>query len=212
MNSNPQNHLEFPAQLWQSFAESRSPVRCAPGHMIYLQGTTATCFYYLKSGTVKSFANSEDGAERILRLYPAGSLVGAAAFFDEMPRVSSAIAMTSCEVVPIDRVLVQREFARDPALAMSMIQYLARGVRLLSDQLDDMAFHPAPKRLARCLLLQMDEKHYISTTQEEIATAISSSRITVNRILSDFAKAGWISRSYGKIQITDSPALENFLE
>lgn len=211
MESIPERHLDFPAALWQSFAEGRAAVRCAPGHLIYLQGTTATCFYYLKSGSVKSFVQSEEGNERQLRIYTAGSLIGAAAFFDELPRVSSAMALDTCEVIPIDRGLVQREFARDPDLAMSMVQYLARTVRLLSNQVDDMAFHAAPKRLARYLLLQMGADHQLVTTQEELATAISSSRVTINRILSDFVKQGVLATSYGKIRILDVSVLETLL-
>lgn len=204
-------HLDFPAALWHSFAQGRAAVRCAPGHLIYLQGTTATCFYYLKSGSVKSYTQSEEGGERLLRIYPAGSLIGAAAFFDELPRISSAVALSVCEVIPIDRGLVSREFSRDPALAMSMVQYLARAVRLLSDQVDDMAFHPAPQRLARTLLLQMGRAGQVATTQEELATAISASRVTVNRILADFTQRGWVETGYGGISVKNTEALQQFL-
>ena len=70
------NHeLDFPAGIWEPFARSRPPVRCSPWYLIYLQDTEATCFYYLKSGKVKSFIQSEDGGERVLNLYtPAASL------------------------------------------------------------------------------------------------------------------------------------------
>lgn len=35
-----------------------------------------------------------------------GSLFGEASFLDELPRVSSAVALTPCQLVPIDRELV----------------------------------------------------------------------------------------------------------
>ena len=147
------NHeLDFPAGIWEPFAKSRPPVRCSPGYLIYLQNTQATCFYYLKSGKVKSFIQSEDGGERVLNLYTAGSLFGEASFFDELPRVSSAVAVVPCEIVPIDRELVTQEFARNPELALAMMQYLARTVRLLSGQVDQMAFRPARWRVANYLL------------------------------------------------------------
>lgn len=98
--------LDFPAHIWAPFAQGRPPIRCSPGYLIYLQGTEATCFYYLKEGQVRSFIQSEDGAERALNVYGPGSLFGEASFFDELPRVSSAVALTSCEIVAIDRELV----------------------------------------------------------------------------------------------------------
>ena len=192
------NHeLDFPAGIWEAFAKSRPPVRCSPGYLIYLQNTEATCFYYLKSGKVKSFLQSEDGGERVLNIYRAGNLFGEASFFDELPRVSSAIALSSCEIVPIDRELVTQEFARNPELALAMMKYLARTVRLLSGQVDQMAFRPARWRVAT-----------VSCTQEDIAAAVSASRVTVSRVLSDFSRAGWIALGYRTIALLEPKRLK----
>ena len=110
--------LDFPSQLWAPFALSRPPIRCSAGYLIYLQNTEATCFYYLKSGRVKSYIQSADGAERVLNIYPAGSLFGEASFFDKLPRVSSAVALSPCELVPIDRELAAQAVSGDPELAL----------------------------------------------------------------------------------------------
>ena len=196
------NHeLDFPAGIWEPFAKSRPPVRCSPGYLIYLQNTQATCFYYLKSGKVKSFIQSEDGGERVLNLYTAGSLFGEASFFDELPRVSSAVAVVPCEIVPIDRELVTQEFARNPELALAMMQYLARTVRLLSGQVDQMAFRPARWRVANYLLTLSPAGGPVSCTQDDIAAAVSASRVTVSRVLADFARQGWVELGYRTISL-----------
>ena len=196
------NHeLDFPAGIWEPFAKSRPPVRCSPGYLIYLQNTQATCFYYLKSGKVKSFIQSEDGGERVLNLYTAGSLFGEASFFDELPRVSSAVAVVPCEIVPIDRELVTQEFARNPELALAMMQYLARTVRLLSGQVDQMAFRPARWRVANYLLTLSPAGGPVSCTQDDIAAAVSASRVTVSRVLADFARTGWVELGYRTISL-----------
>ena len=200
--------LSLPLERWRAFAEGRPAVRCSPGHLIYLQDTEATCFYYLKKGRVKSFIQSADGAERVLNLYRAGSLFGEASFFDELPRVSSAIALTPCELVPIDRELLTQAVATDPALAMSMLKYLARTVRLLSGQLDDMAFRPVPWRLARFLLSYADQSSLVRCTQEEIASSISASRVTVSRALNQFARKGLLTLGYGEIRIRNPDGLK----
>jgi CRP/FNR family transcriptional regulator len=196
------NHeLDFPAGIWEPFAKSRPPVRCSPGYLIYLQNTQATCFYYLKSGKVKSFIQSEDGGERVLNLYTAGSLFGEASFFDELPRVSSAVAVVPCEIVPIDRELVTQEFARNPELALAMMQYLARTVRLLSGQVDQMAFRPARWRVANYLLTLAGRDGMVSCTQEDIAAAVSASRVTVSRVLNEFTRSGWVELGYRTISL-----------
>ena len=203
------NHeLDFPAGIWEGFARSRPPVRCSSGYLIYLQNSQATCFYYLKSGKVKSFLQSEDGGERVLNLYSAGNLFGEASFFDELPRVSSAVALTPCEIVPIDRELVTQEFARDPELALAMMKYLARTVRLLSGQVDQMAFRPARWRVANYLLTLSPASGSLSCTQDDIAAAVSASRVTVSRILGEFARAGWVELGYRSILLLHPEPLQ----
>ena len=200
--------LVFPAHIWAPLAQRRPPVRCSPGYLIYLQGSEATCFYYLKAGQVRSFIQSEDGAERALHVYGPGSLFGEASFFDELPRVSSAVALTSCEIVPIDRELVTEEIEKDPELALAMMKYLARTVRLLSGQLDDMAFRPVPCRLARFLLAGADKAGMVRCTQEEIASSISASRVTVSRTLNQLARDGLVELQYRGVLVRDRPGLE----
>jgi len=201
------DNTDFPLEIWLPFLRQRPIVRCSPGYLIYLQGTDATCFYFLKEGRVKSFIHSEDGAEQVLTVYEAGSLFGEAAFFDELPRVSSAIAITPCQLVPIDRELVSEQFVQNPALAMSMIRYLARKVRMLSDHLDHIAFRPAKWRLAEHLLSLLPDDNFVQCNQEEIAAAISASRVTVSRLLNDLARDGLVELGYRKIRIIDREML-----
>ena len=200
--------LDFPVELWRPFAQDRPSVRCSSGYLIYLQGTEATCFYYLKKGKVKSFIQSEDGAERTLNLYQQGSIFGEASFFDELPRVSSAVALTDCQIVAIDRELVTQEIAKHPELALAMMKYLARTVRLLSGQVDQMAFRPARWRVGRFLLSLSPDGGTAQCTQEDIAAAVSVSRITVSRILNAFAREGLVKIGYGTVQVLNPKALD----
>lgn len=199
---------DFPAQLWLPLAQNRAAIHCPAGFLIYLQDTEATCFYYLKQGEVKSILQSENGDERVLNLYHAGSIFGAASFFDELPRVSSAVALTHCQIVPIDREQVTQEIAKNPALALSMMKYLARTVRILSEQVDQMAFRPAKWRLAQHLLALPRVSGQINCTQDDIAASISVSRVTVNRILNELSRENIIKLQYGALTVLDCAALQ----
>lgn len=203
-----QLELGLPADIWRPFVADRPAVRCSTGYLIYMQNTEATCFYYLKQGRVKSFIQSADGAERVLHIYHQGSLFGEASFFDEQPRVSSAVALAPCELIPIDRELVTLEFSKNPELALAMLKYLARTVRMLSDQVDDMAFRPATWRVARFLTTRSKNSAPLAYTQDEIAASVSTSRVTVSRILNQFARDGLIENGYRNIEILNSEELE----
>ena len=85
-----------------------------------------------------------------------------------------------------------------------MMKYLARTVRLLSSQVDQMAFHPARWRVASYLL----SPGSLTCTQEDIAAAVSASRVTVSRILNEFAQRGWIRLGYRKIALLQPERLK----
>ena len=87
--------------IWAPLAEGQPTHHREPGQMIYLQDTEAAQFYYILTGTVKCFISSPDGDERTLALHHGGELIGEASFFDRQPRVSSAVAVTPCELLSL---------------------------------------------------------------------------------------------------------------
>lgn len=194
--------------IWSPLAEGQAVLPYSPGQLIYLQDTEAQVFYYIVSGTVRCFLSAPTGEERTLTLHHAGDLIGEAAFFDKQPRVSSAVAVTPCTLVSIDRPHLEEVFSRRPDLAVSMLEYLARTVRLLSAHVDS-AFLQADRRLARYLLtLVPDENGILSCTHEELGAAVGLSRVTVSRTLSKFAKDGLIRTGYRSLAILDRKALD----
>ena len=196
--------------IWTPLAEGRSPRTYAPGQLIYLQDTQPTEFYYLQEGSARSFISSPEGAERLLTLHHGGDLMGEASFFDQCPRVSSAVAVTKCKVISVDSRQLERVFQAHPELAFPMLRYLARTVRLLSGHVDDITFRPADRRLAGALLRQAGEDGMVRTTHEELGSAVGASRVTVSRVLAQFAKSGWIKTGYGTVTVIDQSALERF--
>ncbi|HIW94319.1 MAG TPA: Crp/Fnr family transcriptional regulator [Candidatus Flavonifractor merdipullorum] len=200
--------MQSSANIWSPLAEGQAVLPYSPGQLIYLQDTEAQVFYYIVSGTVRCFLSAPTGEERTLTLHHAGDLIGEAAFFDKQPRVSSAVAVTPCTLVSIDRPHLEEVFSRRPDLAVSMLEYLARTVRLLSAHVDS-AFLQADRRLARYLLtLIPDENGILSCTHEELGAAVGLSRVTVSRTLSKFAKDGLIRTGYRSLVILDRKALD----
>lgn len=199
--------LRAMSDIWHPLAEGQSVKVYTPGQLIYLQDTEAQQFYYILSGTVKVFISSDEGNERTLTLHRAGSLIGEAAFFDRQPRVSSAVAVTRCELVSVDRARLSEVFAAHPDLAVSMLEYLARTVRLLSGHVDG-AFLSADRRVARHLLSLPVEDGMVPSTHEEIGFSVGVSRVTVSRVLGDFERKGWLRTGYRSVVLLDRGALE----
>ena len=197
--------------IWTTLADGQPIQHKEPGQLIYLQETRAECFYYIVSGTVKCFISSPEGDERILTLPHAGELIGEAAFFDQQPRMSSAMAVTKCELVAVDRQRLEQVFASYPGLAIAMLEDLARRVRLLSEHVDG-EFLQADKRIARHLLSLIPEADgRLRCTHEEIGASVGVSRVTVSRVLGEFDRKGWVQTGYKLLRLLDRPALEHFL-
>ncbi|MGN0501581.1 MAG: Crp/Fnr family transcriptional regulator [Ruminococcus sp.] len=196
----------------QQIFESLGTVRnFAKGEIIYRQGDLASTFCYLKKGRVSVFMTSIDGMEKTLNTASKGELLGEGAFFDKKPRVSSARAVTNCEVVMIDEQTLTNLFAKHPKLAFELLEILSNRIRLLSAQLDSMTFLQADARIAR-LLLQSEKDGRVSLTHEEIAAAVGVSRVTVSKTLGKFSANGDISTAYRKIIIKNRERLEEMSE
>jgi CRP/FNR family cyclic AMP-dependent transcriptional regulator len=196
---------------WAVLEKSHPPKIFEKGEMIYWQGSHAEEFYYLKSGRVRIFLCSENGSEKTLSVTKPGRIFGEAAFFDGLPRVSSARAVTRSEVVPITRRRLMECIRQEPQLAVSLFAYLAQTIRMLSAQLDTVAFQNADERIARLLLQLSAEGKTVSATHEDLAALAGVSRVTVSRILSDFCRRGWIQTQYREIRVIDIDALRRFL-
>ena len=194
---------------WTLLAEGRSPRKYRIGQLIYLQGTRPECFYYLISGSVRSFISSSAGEERVLTIHRAGDLMGEASFFDGCPRVTSATALEDCRILTIDRPQLDAAFQRHPELALPMLQHLARTVRMLSDHVESSSL-PAQQRVARWLLAQpLGEGGALKATHEGIGQAVGLSRVTVSRVLGELAARGLVELGYRSIAILDWDVLEN---
>ena len=196
------------AHIWSPLAEGRKPRVYAPGQFIYLQGSEADTFFYLVSGAARSFISSESGGERALTVHRAGDLMGEASFFDECPRVSSAVALVRSEAVSIDRDRLNAVFQVHPDLALPMLQYLARTVRMVTGHVDDMSFLRADQRVARYLLSIPEENGLLICTHEEIGFSVGVSRVTVSRVLGEFSRRGWVETAYRGVRLRDRRALQ----
>ncbi|MCI8479195.1 MAG: Crp/Fnr family transcriptional regulator [Oscillospiraceae bacterium] len=208
-SAQPNDSFNLPDDLWAPFTAERTPIRYQPGQLIYLQGTQALQFYYILRGTARCFMTSEEGDERTLTLHSAGALIGEAAFFDGEPRISSAVAVTSCTLISIDRLHFTQVIAKHPDLAFSMLHYLARTIRLLSSHVDG-SFLSADRRVARHLLSLPAAGNIIHCTHEEMGTSIGASRVTVSRVLSAMEHHGWLKTGYRSVQILNREAIAQF--
>lgn len=192
----------------QAVFEKEKPVKnILKGSIIYHQGDKARCFYYLKKGRVKVVMTSADGMEKTLSTASAGEILGEAAFFDKMPRISSAYALTNIEVISVDEAKLLTLIKDNPKLALELLEIQATRIRQLSSQIDAITFMKADGRIAS-LLLQSASSNIVNYTHEEIAGIVGVSRVTVSKILNRFKREGLLKTDYGKIVLMNTVELK----
>jgi len=197
--------------IWSVLEESHTPHIYQKERMIYWQEALAGEFYYLKSGKVKIFLSAENGMEKTLTILDSSSIFGEAAFFDGLPRVSSAKTLVKSEIIVVTRQSLMDCIRKEPQFAMSLLTYLSKTIRMLSAQVNSMTFLQADQRLAQ-LLLQLSVNKAVHTTHDDLAALAGVSRVTVSRILSEFAQKGWTATHYREVELLDEEGLKNFIK
>jgi CRP/FNR family transcriptional regulator, cyclic AMP receptor protein len=128
-------------------------------------------------------------------------MFGALSMFDPGPRIASATAIAAVRAVSIDVDALRWGIVGRPKLAEEFLRMMASRVRRSDDDLTDLIFYDGPGRVAK-RLLQLAQRFGThedgalrvihDLTQEEMAQLVGSSRETVNKSLSAFARRGWI--------------------
>ncbi|OBR96804.1 cAMP receptor protein [Clostridium ragsdalei P11] len=204
--------IGIPTELFETF-KTKPAQMFKNNQIIYRQGEIAKNFYYLKKGRVQAFVNSPDGLEKILTIYKKGEIFGEASFFDGFPRMSSAKTFSDSEIININKSDIMLYFQREPLLALNFIELLSKKVRMLSNEIDNISFLPAEKRITQYLLnMSLYTNCSIDCTHEDIGKAVGVSRVTVSRTLSKFSQYQWINTKYKKILVLNKNALLKFLE
>lgn len=205
------NGIELSPEIAQIFEALNYPRTYEKNTVLYTQGETAKEFFYLKKGRVRVFITSENGMEKTLTTIGKGTILGEAAFFDEKPRVSSAMTVSKSEIIAVHKEKLKESIRSKPEIAMALLRMQAQTIRMLSAQVDSITFLQADSRIAEFLLQSAvlnNGEWIVQATHEEIASVIGTSRVTVSKIVNTFAEKGILRTGYRKIIILSPERLE----
>jgi CRP-like cAMP-binding protein len=124
--------------------------------------------------------------------------------------MSTAVAMTECEIMRLEKVAIIRVLHEEPAFSeMFLSHLLARTIRVEEDLVDQL-FNSSEKRLARALLLLANfgkegrpEPVIAKVSQETLAELIGTTRSRVSFFMNRFRKMGLINYN-GHLEIHSS--------
>jgi CRP/FNR family cyclic AMP-dependent transcriptional regulator len=171
---------------------------------IFSQGDHADAVFYIQRGKVRLSVVSKAGREATIGLLNEGSFFGEGALAGQVLRMGSAVAMTNCELLRVERRAMMEALHREHAFSDMFVAYLlARNIRYEEDLVDQL-FNSSEKRLARVLLLLAHfgkegnpETVVPKISQETLAEMIGTTRSRVSFFMNRFRKLGFIHYAGG---------------
>jgi CRP-like cAMP-binding protein len=186
----------------------RTIVALKKKQIVFSQGETAEAVFYIQRGKVKLCVISPEGKEATIAILGERDFLGEESIASSHPlRMATAVAVTACALLKIDRKQMIRALHEQHALSDLFVSYLlSRNLRIQSDLVDQL-FNSSEKRLARALLLlaQIGKEGAPETvipkiSQETLAEMVGTTRSRVNFFMNRFRKLGFIEYD-GKIRV-----------
>jgi CRP-like cAMP-binding protein len=171
---------------------------------VFVQGETANAIFYIKKGEIKLTVLSKQGKEAVVAILRSGDFFGEGCLAGQPLRMASAVAMSECSVMKVEKAVVLRLLHEEPSFAeLFMAHLLSRNIKIEEDLVDQL-FNSSEKRLARVLLLLANfgkegspQTVIPKISQETLAEIIGTTRSRVSFFMNRFRKLGFVHYNGG---------------
>ncbi len=160
--------------------------------------------FYLRKGKVKIAVASSQGKEAIVAILAASSFFGEGCLIGQPLRLATAIAMTDCTVMRLEKATMVHILHAEPELAEVFTAHLLTRNSRIEEDLVDQLFNSSEKRLARILLLLANfgkegrpEPVVTKISQETLAEMVGTTRSRVSFFMNKFRRLGFIEYNGG---------------
>jgi CRP/FNR family cyclic AMP-dependent transcriptional regulator len=203
--SAPKSKNKFdPTTFLATIGAGRKFVLFPAKQRIFTQGDNADAVFYIQTGKVRLTVVSKTGKEAPIGILGERDFFGEGSLAGQALRMGSAIAMTDCSVLRIDKKGMIGAPHREHEVSDMFVAYLlARNIRYEEDLVDQL-FNSSEKRLARILLLLAHfgkegkpETVIPKISQEALAEMIGTTRSRVSFFMNRFRKMGFIHYNGG---------------
>jgi CRP/FNR family cyclic AMP-dependent transcriptional regulator len=205
---------DFPEDAKLQLAAISTAKMCSDGQVLYQNGDSPDALYGVLSGGVKTVAEDANGKYFLYGIVQSGWWFGEISALDGQPRAQTTIAIGETQVLKIPRKALLALLDKNPQLYRHFLNILCKRVRQAGVILEEGAFLPLSKRLAKQLLRihKSSHQHKTKINQEELAASMGVTRQSIHRVLKDWQVKEWIQVTYGDIKILQPQALQMFVE
>jgi CRP/FNR family transcriptional regulator, cyclic AMP receptor protein len=204
-STNTKRSLDFNPQAFLStIGKGREMVPFRKKEAIFTQGDPTDGLFFVQKGKVRLTVVSEGGKEATLGILSEGDFFGEGGLAGQLKRMSSAIALTDCVLLHVQKKAMIHTLSLEPKLSAMFVKYLLKRNIRYQDDLVDQLFNSSEKRLARLLLLMaqfgqkgVSEMSVPRLSQETLAEMVGTTRSRVSFFMNRFRKFGFINYDVG---------------
>ncbi len=189
------------------------------GEPLFEEGETVNGIYCIKDGVCKLSKLSANGKDQIVKLVKPGELLGQRSMISDEPANLSAVALEDMEVCFIPKSEVLGFFNNNNQFSMNVMKNICGDLKEADDHMVSMAQKTVKERLAETLLYledtfgkNEDGSLHIQLSREELAGMIGTATESCIRLLSEFAKQGWVGLQGKKISILEKHKLKRLAD
>lgn len=174
------------------------------GEPIVQAGDEIDGLYFLVCGKYTVSSLEITGKELLLRYCQSPAIIGDIELFDSCVVQSNCIAAETCVFVFVSRKLYEQKLKYDADFTQLLLRELAYKLRTCTVLSRVNALSAVSVRLAAyfCTLEMSADKDYITTSSlDEVAALIGTTKRHVNRILKQWGEEGLVARAGDVIQV-----------
>lgn len=184
----------------------------APGQYMWSPDEPLDTIHFIIKGLVKTSLEHEDGYSKIISFH--GTRTIFPGFHQEdfkLERSLSSVAIIPSETLAFSRPVFQTIIEEHQAVAFTLINMYARYINLLLYETGHQEYNTAFVKLCNLLyLLSSEEDNQLHLTQEELATVLGISRVTLARYLSRLRQENIIETGRKSLNIKHRNALKAY--
>ena len=215
-----ENVLVVNKELYKYFEAAGYEHKIKAGEYIRTHQGEDTKIYLVKSGVLWPRYVNEYGKELSYHALGAGEIIAMKSFSEDDECSVNLYAYTDVVLIACEIKELLPYMQKDDALNKCIIDILIHNSKKLVRQLNALTLYDSRKRLANFLFMLTTEEHTnkgyklnsITLTHEELSIRLNLSRVTITKLLNEFADQGLIEIGYGKISVKDCQGLLSIFE
>lgn len=187
------------------------------GTQIYAEGDRAEHCYLIQEGRVRLVKRIRS-ADRSLTVLRPGDLFGEDALNPDGTRGASAVALTDCAVLALDRRTFGVLLSSNPDVALRLVEQLVRRLDHAEEQLENAMLRDRPSRVVNTLMRlaaqqsKTPEGHVLAISPLELSSRVGLDVDAVKRAIQQLRDGGYLRIHEEKIILPDLDALRQLYE